>query len=359
MNYLRSVFGKTQIKLAIIGAASLLLAFIVTLIGKHVVKGLYAENLAKRWSKDNDFSQISCFFSEMSGFSGDNIKELEFNIADQLKKDSLTAKNEDARLWIYAYSANGSAVVSTERETEEFKAVGVGGDFFLFHPLNLVDGNFFSESTLNDDRIVIDRDVAWRLFGSTDVVGRIVEISGQRHIIVGVIEREKGRINDLAGNNVPTVYMSYSSLNRNGQITYLNMYEALLPNPVAGYAKKLIEEKIPVGEESREIVENTGRFHWTKLIMNVKNFGIRGMNGKAIVYPYWENIARGVEDYLTPVAVLGFLLYLFPAVLVLLLLFRLWKKRTIHKDDIKKFLSDRFEEYKEKRRKVKNGEIYE
>ena len=83
------------------------------------------------------------------------------------------------------------------------------------------------------------------------------------------------------------------------------------------------------------------------------------MQNNDIIYPYWENVARGVEDYLTPVAVLALLLYLFPALLVLMLLSRMWKMRTIHRDDVKVFLEDKWEDYKEKRRKVKKGEIYE
>ena len=359
MEYLRSVFGKKQLKLAIAGAISLLVALILTCIGKIVAGGMSAERMAERWSKTGDFAQVSCFFSEFSGFTEDSVKELNYKTEQKFTEDSLAPKNKDARLWLNAYSAGGEVYAESPIASGMFKAVGVGGDYFLFHPLEIINGYLFNGESGIDDTIVIDRDVAWNLFGSTNVVGQIVEIGGQRHVVCGVIERESGRINDLAGNDKPTIYMSYNSLSNYGIASYINMYEAMMPNPISGYAKSAVEKNLPVSADTCEIIENTGRFHWTRLLKNVKNFGTRGMSGKAIVYPYWENVARGVEDYLTPVAVMALLFYLFPIVLLILLLFRMWKKRTIHRNDVKRFIEDRFEEYKEKRRKVKKGEIYE
>lgn len=349
MAYLRSVFGKKQIILALTGAVSLLLAFVLTIIGISAVKGLDAENLASRWSRDNDFAEVSCFFSQLTGVDENTIRQLNYNIENRLKLDSIKAENENARTWVYAYSANGEASVVFKNYSGSFKAVGVGGDYFLFHPLKLVHGNYFSEGVLADDLVIIDRDVAAQLFGGSDVVGQMLEIGGVPHIICGVIERESGRINDLAGNDKPTIYMSYNALSDHGTITHLNMYEALLPNPIDGYAASVISDNLKVNETSYELVENTGRFRWTKLLANVRNFGIRGMNGKAIVYPYWENVARGMEDYLTPVAVMGFLFYLYPAVLVFLLLLRMWKLRPVHFKDIKGFVDNRVDRHRQKR----------
>lgn len=343
MQYLRSVFGKKQIILAIAGAASLLLAGILTLVGVHASKGLDAENLASRWSKNGDFSQVSCFFSQLADVSEETVAELNYKIGVKLTGDSLKAEKEGARTWLHAFSANGQAQVDFKNFGGSFKAVGVGGDYFLFHPLKLVYGNYFSDDTPADDLVIIDKEVAGQLFGGTDVVGQIVEIGGRQHIVCGVYEREKGRINDLAGNDKPTVYLPYSSLKENGTITYLNMYEALMPNPISGYAKSAIKDNLKVDEAQYEMVENTGRFKWYKLVMNAKNFGIRGMNAKAIVYPYWENVARGMEDYLTPVAILALILYLFPSVLLFLLILRMWKLRPIHMKNIMEFVDDRID----------------
>ena len=39
------------------------------------------------------------------------------------------------RLFVDAYSSLGKITVNSERSTLEANAVGIGGDFFLFHPL--------------------------------------------------------------------------------------------------------------------------------------------------------------------------------------------------------------------------------
>ena len=133
MEYLRSVFGKKQLKLAVAGAVSLLLAFILTLIGKHVAEGMDAERMAERWSKTGSFAQVSCFFSEFSGFTEDSVKELNYNLEQKFTEDSLSA-NKNARLWLNAYSAGGEVYAESPVSSGSFKAVGVGGDYFLFHP---------------------------------------------------------------------------------------------------------------------------------------------------------------------------------------------------------------------------------
>ena len=358
MEYIKAVFGKKQIKLAIAGAVSLLVGLILVLVGVKTTGKLSDQQLAKRWSDNNDYAQVSAFFSELSGFNTDSVTELLKKIESKLDTDSITA-NENARRFVYAYSAMGEASVVSERTTVKVNAIGVGGDYFLFHPLTLISGSFFSEDSLNQDLVVVDRETAWQLFGSTDIVGQMVEIGGVYHEICAVVERESGRLNELAGNDGATVYMSYSSLSKNGTVTYINCFEALMPNPLTGYALGVLTDNMPVDGKRFETVENTGRFYWTKLLKNVKNFGTRGMNQKGVVYPYWENIARAYEDYLTPVTVIAILSFAFPAVLLLLLLLRMWRLRTVHFSDIKDYTERRLELFREKRKKMREGEIYD
>ena len=358
MDYLRSVFDLKRIKLLISGGISLLLGFLIVFISCKVARGLDDQYLAKRWSDDNDYAQATVLLSELADFREEGVRELEYKIENRLKQDSLSSENENARLWVHAYSAEGKVTVSSELASVDVKAYGVGGDFFLFHPLEIVSGSYFSGEDANGDLVVIDTDTAWKLFGSNDVVGQVVEIGGVRHIVTGVVKKEEGRLNDLAGNGEPVLFLSYESLSQNGKITFINSFETLMPNPLTGYSVSVLEELVPADESRFMVVENTNRFKWTKLLMNVKNFGTRGMNGKSIVYPYWENLARGYEDYLTPVSVMGCLLFVYPCGLLAYIFGRMWKKRTIHGKDIRNFIEDRIEKHREKKKK-KKGNIYE
>lgn len=356
MDYLRGVFDLRRIRLLISGGVSLLLGLLIVLISNKVAHKLDDQYLASRWSKDNDYVQASVFLSELADFENDSIKEFEYKVSNRLKQDSLMTDNENARLWIYAYSAGGKVSVSTESNTVDVKAYGVGGDFFLFHPLTFAEGSFFGEDA-NKDLVVIDTDTAWKLFGSNNVVGQVVEIGGVRHIVTGVVKKDEGRLNDIAGNAEPIIFLSYESLAANGNITYINTVEALMPNPITNYACSVLEELVPADKERFSVVQNTGRFNWVSLLKNVKNFGTRGMNGKSIVYPYWENLARGYEDYLTPICVLGCLLFLYPCGLLLYIFARMWKKRTIHGSDLKTFIEDWIEDYRERKEKRKEREV--
>ncbi len=358
MNYLREVFGKKQIILAITGFVSLLLFGLLTLICVRTSNKLTSQHFADRWCTDGSFAQVSAYMSELSGFKEENLEMIVPFLNNRLQTDSIVPKNENARQCIVAYCAEGEAEVSSGKNTVSVKAYGVGGDFFMFHPFDIVYGNYFDGADLMDDMVVIDTTTAWNLFGSPNVVGKVIKVGDREHVISAVVERETGRLNDLAGNDVATIYVSLNSLKEYGTFTYINTIEALLPNPITNYAINILTECLELEEERVSFVENSGRFHWNKLVMNAKNFGIRGMNNKGLVYPYWENVARGTEDILTPVCLLAILFLAYPAFLFIILLFRMWKKRTIHKKDVWNFIQDRIEDYREERRKrLEDGEF--
>jgi len=350
MDYLKNVFGKKQIRFLIISGISLIAGLLVLFIGIKLSQSLKAENMAERWGDSKEFTQVSVFYSELAGIDENVIKSLAYGCENKLKEDSITA-NDGARLMVYAYSAIGKINISSNTVSKSVKAIGVGGDFFLFHPVELIYGSVFSGDNLNDDLVVIDRETSFYLFGSTDVVGQIVEINGTPFVISGVIERDSGRLNRLAGNSDPIVYLSYSAVKDAGM--HINMFEVLMPNPVTGYAKNYISDNAASDEQYCEVVENTGRFYFTKLLKNATKYGTRSMNSKGIVYPYWENMARGMEDYLTPLAVAGLVLFLIPAFCVIYTIGRMWKFRTIRGAEIKDFIERLIEKSREKRNRKK------
>ena len=51
------------------------------------------------------------------------------------------------------------------------------------------------------------------------------------------------------------------------------------------------------------------------------------MNGKAIIYPYWENIARGLEDILMVLTMFAVLFLVYPAIVIILGIRKWWKQR--------------------------------
>ena len=132
--------------------------------------------MAGRWSEKKDVAQISCFFSSKAEVTEDTIQSFEYSLKNVLQEASITetSENPSARLWVDAYSADGKITLVNGKNTLDANAIGIGGDFFMFHPLKLITGAYFSGNDLMQDYCIIDQDAAWQLFGSNDVVGMTV-----------------------------------------------------------------------------------------------------------------------------------------------------------------------------------------
>lgn len=319
-----------KIVLGISGGISFLIFLILLFATSYLGQSQLTQTTASRWSSKKNASQVSCFFSVGSGITQDEIIDFEHTVDGALVDASVVQESENpgARLWADAYSADGSVTISSDKGSVTADAIGIGGDFFLFHPVKLLYGSYFSGNDLMQDYCVIDEDAAWQLFGSNDVAGMTVYIGGIPHIVTGVVERQSGRLAEAAGLDSTLVYVSYQTLSELGQNNGINHFEIVMPNPVTGFAVNYIKEKLGADEKKTEIVENTTRYSLVSRLKLLTQFGTRSMNGKAIIYPYWENIARGNEDILGLLLIFALLFFLYPAVLLLIVLIRAWKRRT-------------------------------
>lgn len=320
---------KKKLAWGISGIISFLLFLVLLLVSNRLGRAQDSQNMAARWSSEKNFAQISCFFSVNAGITQDRILEFEHSVDGALRDASVTQESENpgARLWADAYSADGKIYLSSGRTTLEADAIGIGGDFFLFHPLKLLSGSYFSGNDLMQDYCVIDQDAAWQLFGSNDVAGMTVNIGGVPHVVTGVVERPQGRLEEAAGLDGTLVFVSYGTLKELGNCNGINHYEIVMPNPVTSFAANFVREKLGTSERETEVVENSSRYSFLSRLKLIPAFGTRSMNGRAIIYPYWENIARGYEDILAVLMLFELLFLLYAAVLALVLFGIWWKHK--------------------------------
>ncbi len=313
--------------LGISGGVSLLLLLVLASVIHHMGGSQEAQEMAQRWSADGGVSQISCFFSVNARTTEERIEEFEHGIDAALIEAAVVQESENpgARLWADAFSADGKITVSTDAGTVTADAIGIGGDFFLFHPGKLLYGAYFSGNDLMQDYCIIDEDVAWQLFGSSNVAGKTVYIAGVPHMVTGVVERPQGRMEKAAGLDGALVYVSYQTLSELGSCNGINHYEIVMPNPVSDFAYDYVSERLGSDEKETEVVENTGRYSLLSRTKRIAEFGTRSMNGRAIIYPYWENMARGYEDILAVLTLLE-LLFLLYALTAAAILFGSWWK---------------------------------
>lgn len=330
MKNMKNFFKNLSVKQIVIVAAiffSLLCFGGLTVFASVSKKGLADQDIAARWSAEGGAAQISCFFTEAVEVDKNSVRNFENQLDTALQEASIVPPNENARLWSDAYSALGKVTLNSGKVSLEANAIGIGGDFFQFHPVQLLSGTYFSGNDLMYDKVIIDEDAAWQLFGSNDVTGMEVRIGGIPHYISGVIRREAGRFEEAAGLDKTLVYLSYESLEAYGVTEGINTYEIVMPNPVSGFAYSKVKEKFGIDENGMWVVDNTARFSLKQLFTVISEFGIRSMNNHAIHYPYWENVARGWEDVLAVVLVLQLICLFIPSVIIVASVIILWRGR--------------------------------
>ena len=160
-----------------------LLCAVCLVLSHFVANTLHSVHTAERWRGENElrFAHVACFLPEDEMV---NVMAVETfrRAVDQAMVDASLASPQDAlqpgqtaqlaqELYADAYSGTGKVSVSNGTAEASVKAIGVGGEFFLFHPLQLRSGSYLSENDLMHDRVILDEELAWRLFGSSDVAG--------------------------------------------------------------------------------------------------------------------------------------------------------------------------------------------
>lgn len=305
---------------------------------------LPSQHEAERWQGEGEtaFTQVSCFLPVDSKIDLNQIYQFRYAILDKLHEAGFEA-DTDTRLFRDAWSVTDKVTASSALGKGEASAVAVGGHFFDFHPLRLLNGAYISEDDLMQDGVLLDEDLAWVLFGGTDLQGMEMRINGVPFVVAGVVEREQDFASRKAYTSGMGLFMSYDAyvlLKENGGAS---CYELCMAEPVKGFVMNFVKEKFPIGQG--EILANTGRFSATRLLSLVGSFGNRSMQRNGVLYPYWENAARCVEDWSSMLLFLGVLCILFPLGLGLMILLR-WLKRGKEKlgEDLLPALRDKAEE---------------
>ena len=357
MAKIKEFFRSLSLRQMILSLTVILSLIIFTLLTwwcNSEIAGLSHQQAAMRWDKDGGAAQVSCFFVRGVQVDDFQIKSFENQLKNALSEVSIEQDNENARLFVDAYCAQGRITIVSEQSTLEAEAVGIGGDFFIFHPLKLVSGSYFSGNDLMEDFIILDKEAAWQLFGSSDIAGMSVTIGGIPHYVAGVVERERGRLPENAGLNNTVVYVSHETLTAYGESEGINTYEVVAPNPVKHFVFHTVKDKFGVQESDMLVIENSSRYSLESMIPVVLDFGVRSMQNSAIHFPYWENVARGYEDIRAVVLLLQFILLLIPTVIILVILVIQWKNRSWHTKDVIMYLVDKKDRALERVRSEKN-----
>lgn len=283
---------------------------------------LPAQYAAERWQGEGElpFQQISCFLPVDEAVDLNQIYAFRYAILDRLGEAGYEA-GTDTSLFRDAWCVSGKENVSSDLGKGEVGVLAVGGHYFDFHPIQLLSGSYLTENDLMQDGVLLDEELAWMLFGGVELQGLEMKIAGQPFVVAGVIQREQDPASKQAYTGGPGLYMSYDAYLRLHEDAKASCYELVIAEPVDGFGFALVKDKFPIGQG--EIVVNSGRFSLGRLFGVLGQFGTRSMQTHGVLFPYWENAARSLEDWCALFLLLGLALAFLPVLMILIQLVRL------------------------------------
>lgn len=316
--------NKKKILIYAVNAILLILIGVCLLRINYYSNALLGQQTAEYWAGDSEdrFSQVSCFFPVNKTTSVDAIYAFRKTIDKKLVEAGVKPK-EEGQSWTDCYSAVDTLTIKGERDSSEVTAIGVGGDFFLFHPYQLVSGSYINDNDLMKDRVVLDYELAWKLFGGTSLEGMTVTIDGIPYYVAGVVRRETDKLSQKAFTGSPAMFISYSTLSTMKEGLGISCYELAMPDPISKFVKTFAEDSFKT--QKGVVVENSTRYDFTSIYKIFKDFGSRSMVTSGVIYPYWENAARISEVHIARLYVFTLLLALFPFICLVVLTVRLIK----------------------------------
>ena len=310
----------------LIWTAALLLLSLLCLFGYlRLSRLLDSQRAAERWKGDSDmdFAQVSAFMPGGTPLTLEQLYAFRTAMVAKFHEAALDVDNKN-QLFSDAWSGFGKVKAAGSAGKGEVGVTAVGGDYFMFHPLRLLSGGYLTAEDLMKDRVLLDRETAWLLFGGTELTGLSLTIEGVPFVVAGVIEREDDAFSRRAYGSGMGIYMSYEAyalLNENAGIS---CYEVVMPQPVKGFAYTVATGKFPIGQG--QLVDNSARYGFFTLLKAVKSWGSRSMQSSAVAYPYWENAARSTEDACSALLVLMLLSAAMPTVLAATVALRYGKR---------------------------------
>lgn len=338
---------KFKIKHAVItavNAVAVTAVCILTIVGNSMAKSQQYNYAADRWknnSKEN-FAQVSTFFTDDSGFSTDSLNAVRAGLIKELQNASFETESGTLPFADSYSSSIGTVTVKGDLTGKsDADITAVGGDFFLFRNFELVNGSFFSENDLMQDGAVIDRSLAWSLYGSYEVSGMNLYVNGVKFYISGVIENPDTKPEKHCAGKLPKIYISYdgasglsmlstessNSENNSADISAvpsvtgfknINCYETVLPDPVENFAYNAVKTQFSESYKDKcSIVKNSERFSPSARVKAFKKISDYAVVKKSINYPYWENASRLIEFKLSFIYFFRRLLFAVPVLTLL------------------------------------------
>lgn len=329
---MRKIIKPRNIILAVINVITMVAIIAISVDGHSIASSQKYNYAAERWSQEKGgYTQISCYFANDSGFTFENVDTVRNTIAASMTNFGVNL-NETVLPDSY-YAQLGKHTVTCDRNaSSQAEITAAGGRFFMFRSFNLLKGAHFGENDIMRDSIVIDRSLAFKLYGSENVIGFAVYINGVKFIIAGVIADPQTKYEKECAGDIPHAYIPYQEADKlydKAEVPQkLNCYECILPELVDDLAYNTVESAITENyKDKHTIVKNTDRFSSKVRLKQIKSMNRSLVMDRAIELPYWENASRMAEYDISVLYMIRMLLFIIPAVTMIFIVFKAFRAR--------------------------------
>lgn len=321
-------------------------------------------NAARHWqSGHQEFAYISVYISPEENWKENDRNTLVSSLKMSFQQNSIiNEKREDNSQGLLndCFSCEGAMEFTNGKNTASAKVTATGGDFFFFHRNIWLSGSAYSDNDIMKDRVVINKQLAWQLFGGENVAGMPFKINGNTYYVAGVVDVEEPEKKEDTNEIICRAWLPYSTFcnEYNGQGSTsletgdigigtdteeninklpVTCYEIVMPDPVKNWALNIIQQNLDTKNRKMVIVENSNRTNFFYVINNIKNFFYKTTNTKPVAYPYWENEAKVRDTQRELYTCILIIAIIYPVLLVIRVITRIYKtidnkiKKRIHK----------------------------
>jgi len=333
-----------------VGASAMLflLFFLLTLAAiRSLTASIPGADAADRWQAEDalyPYTQLAIYTDSASTLDLNTIYLRRMNIEQKLEENAVSA-SEGASICIDAFSGETTLSVTTERTTLRVTATACGGDFFFFHPFEMLHGDYFSEDDLNAHTVILDEYAAWQLFGAIEVTGMDVTIGNQLFRVVGVCKKPTDTLDRTTWGDTPRIFVNYIGLRMTTKFDRADCYEIVMPNPIGDFAHGILSDQFSITEKSTNAIlcDYSERFSFDTLTKASSAFFMRTIRRDRILPPFWENNIRVTETKAIVIAFFGAVAGIIALICVISFISLWFWIHPIRITDIWHFFNDKYE----------------
>lgn len=319
---------------------------------QKAVNTLSTQSAAERWeTEEKPYSLSTVFLTPQEGIPSTAVTEIRIQVENALTAAGVPSEDYP---WLYAYSRTEAATLKNGSASVEVEMTLVSGDYFSIHPLPVRKGWYFGDSEVMRDRIVLDRQTAWKLFYSDNVAGQYLQWNGHDYVVAAVVDMEPGKFNEKAAGDTCRAWALGDSPAASQNASY-TCVEVVLPQPVDGFGASTLKTVLSsYGDVT--VLDNSTRFSLKNRWDALRHISTRWVSTEGVGYPYYECAAQLVENHLGLRLIPETIFLGFPAVSAVIWLILWNRRRTWGLHSIRDAISRRVEQKRIRDYEARMGE---